>query len=237
MKVRFKLIVFCCATFIICLVGEVMGEVMGEGIARPVVEVTALPTAAITITAVATPQSVGSDILLETPKPSAVEVNDTPARAEQDVVVVSPGVNLLPAPKIDLVTPRVVSVSMPEVTVQLSDEQIERAARVLRRRFAVSREKARELLYHPGNFRVLYIVKVESPRVRGQFKLLNFVKDRAASRDSRIRQIRSRLTTVTLRRLKVGQRYRISYSVEIILKSPRLVIGRTASSPSVTLRH
>jgi hypothetical protein len=234
-----KPIIFCCATLLSCLVGE--------AIAVPTVEVTAAPTAVVTITepatatataiVTATPVSVEGDILVETPERSAFEVVDTPAYAEQGVVVVSPGANLLPAPKIEVATPGLVTVSMPEVTVQLSNEQIERAARVLRRRFGLSHEKGRELLYNPENFRVLYSVKVERVRVRGRFEVLNFAEISASRRDSKVRQIRSRLRTVTLRKLKVGVRYRISYSVEIILNSPRLVIGRTGSSASVTLLY
>jgi hypothetical protein len=224
---------------------------VGEVIAVPIVEVTAVPTAVVTITATAattaaatataiatvtaTPESVEGDPLEEIPERSAAEVVDTPAYAEQGVVIVSPGSDLLPAPKIVVVTPGLVTVSMPEVTVQLSDAQIERAAHVLRRRFGLSQEKGRELLYNPENFRALYTVKVERLGVRGRIEVLNFAETSASRRVSKVRQIRSRLSTVTLRKLKVGVRYRISYHVGIMLKSPRLVIGRTGSSASVTV--
>jgi hypothetical protein len=157
------------------------------------------------------------------------------SQGEAKLVVVAPGYNLLPEPKIQTAGPGVLNVSMPEVAVQLSDQQVERASRVLRRRFNVSRERGRDLLYDPDNFNVIYRVRVELIGDGGSLSVLEFASKSALRLNTKVRQMRSRLNVVTLRRLRAGASYRVSYLVEIVLKSPRLVIGRTGSSLAVRI--
>jgi hypothetical protein len=162
--------------------------------------------------------------------------NQTDAPWGRQPIVVAPGSGGLPAPSL-VVRPGVVQVEMPQVQPQLTLQQQNRMIRQLQMQSRISRNKATHMLNDPNNIEVTYIVRyweVSSPR---RFALIQSAHAQDSSgRGRKIKQVRTRSNKITLRNLRPGAVFGLSYSVELSTKKPRSRLGVTQASPTVTFR-
>jgi hypothetical protein len=148
-------------------------------------------------------------------------------------VVVAPGAEGLPAPEV-IKQKGAVEVRMPVVKPQLSGGDLSKANSQLRRRLKISRGRANRLLSDPKNLVVTYIVEYSEIATAQRFAFIQSAYADDTTRTAyRKRQIRSKRNSVTLRNLRPGATYSVSYRVEISLARPRVVLGVTKPSFSV----
>lgn len=159
--------------------------------------------------------------------------NDLSSKFSEAPVVVSPGAGGLPAPEV-VKQKGEVEVSMPVVKPQLSDKDRLRVNSNLRKRLKISKGRADKLLSDTNNLVVTYIVEYSEVAAAKRFAFIQSAyADEMSVGTRKKRQIRSKLNFVTLRNLRPGATYSVSYRVEISLARPRVVLGVTKPSASV----
>ncbi|MFN4895307.1 MAG: integrin alpha [Pseudomonadota bacterium] len=170
--------------------------------------------------------------------PGGDSIDPTPTVAPPfpDPLAVAPDSIGLPAPVI-ISKGKQIEVRLPNVTPQFSAAQRAALARRLQTKHKISRKKALELISNPDNINLTYIVRYAEVAAATRFAFIQsaYAQDEGGAA-SKARQIRSRRNSVTIRNLSPGLTYRISYRVEISLKQPRVILGTTQRSASVTFR-
>lgn len=126
---------------------------------------------------------------------------------------------------------------MPVVRVEVPPAQRVRMIRSLKQRRGMSHSRASELVNDTDNLVVTYIVRYEEVAAARRFAFIQsaYAQD-ADRRGAKVRQLRTRHRVVTLRNVRPGALYRLSYSVEISTRIPRRVVGTTQTSAPVTVR-
>jgi hypothetical protein len=215
----------------------------------------ATPTIAPTVTAPPTPAPQDTPSRTPAPSPTVIARPDNPgsglspadskgaesgdssgAKIEEIPVVVAPDFVGLPAPEVVTKT-RSTEVRMPAVTAGINGIALSKATDSLRKRLKISRARARKLISNPRNLIVTYVVEYSEVSSARMFSLIESAHaDAGGGGGSKKQQIRSRRNSVSLRNLRPGVMYSVWYSVEISLAKPRVVLGRTKSSPSVKFR-
>lgn len=184
------------------------------------------PSPIITPAADATP--------VQTPEVGASSGGEEVSIHDLTPIPVYPGATGLPAPNITAAN-NTVTVEMPRVKPQLQPRDQRRALVLLTKRRGLSAKKARRFLANPNNLVVTYVFTYERLSEARRFSLISraHATDRRQSKKQRVTQVRSRRNTITLQRMPPGS-YTGSYRVEVSLKKPRVVLGRSA--PSATTR-
>jgi len=123
------------------------------------------------------------------------------------------------------------------VRPEINAGQLAKAVRDLQRKRRMSKNKATQALSDPNNLVVTYIIEYAEVSAARGFSLIQSAYAQDSRRlASKARQLRSRLNTVTLRNLRAGATYRVTYRVEVATKKPRSIIGVTERSAAVTFR-
>lgn len=149
-------------------------------------------------------------------------------------VVVAPGSAGLPAPEV-IVRAGQVEVLMPAVKPQLSSQQQIKAIRHLQKKRGLSRRKAAQSLGDPDNLTVTYILHYTEVTAPRRFALIQSAyAEGSTRRTDKVRQIRTRLNSITLRNLRPGATFKVWYTVEVSTKKPRVVLGVTQRSATAS---
>ena len=138
--------------------------------------------------------------------------------------------NALAPPEVEFKDSQVVIV-LPKQAVELSPAQLARSIAMLRRKFGLSKQQAKRALKDKKNRIKTFLVTYTGLESQGS----------AATQDSqqislspgRSNSVRSRKNRIALRNLTPGGAYTVAYKVEISLKKPKVVLGKTSSSSSV----
>jgi hypothetical protein len=149
-------------------------------------------------------------------------------------IVVSPGSGGLPTPVV-IVRPGEVEVELPQVRPQLSTQQQTAMIKKLQKNRRISKNRAKQLMDDSDNLVITYVIRyweVSSPR--GFAFIQSAHAEDGSGRARKVKQIRTRLNTVTLRNLRPGAVFGLSYSVEISTKRPKSRLGVTQASDVVT---
>ncbi len=153
-------------------------------------------------------------------------------------IVVAPDYGGLPAPQFT-VSEGMVQVALPVVRPQFSLEQKVRLIRKLQKERGLSRTRADRLLNDSSNLLVTYIITyAEVTKTKAsRFAFIQSAHADDASRvSSKARQLRTRRNSITLRNLRPGASYSLSYRVEISTRTPRAVLGVTKPSAAVVFQ-
>lgn len=154
----------------------------------------------------------------------------------QTSLEIFPGSAGLPAPDVDQSKGPNAYVTLPQVSVSLSESQKKRAVKLLMNR-GTSKQRAELAVENPNNFVTTYIVTVVTERA-GVAAAAVVLKSNALSARSasKIRKYRTRRDRVSIGRLTPGSTVSVSYRVEISLKKPRAVLGLTKPSETKRVR-
>jgi serine/threonine protein kinase len=185
-------------------------------------------------TGIVTP--VADETLTRIPTPAASLEGEVVAIEELTPIPVFPGATGLPAPEVRSVG-STVTVVMPVVKPQLQPEDQKRALRLLVKRRGLSPRKAQALLENPDNLTVTYIFTFERTSEARRFSLISsaHAAEHKQSKKQRVTKVRSRHNSITLQRMPPGF-YQGSYIVEVSLKRPRSMLGRSAPSSTTRFR-
>jgi hypothetical protein len=200
---------------------------------------TAMATAITVESIVNSPESTPS--YSPTPTPDQPGSDDSeggipqPSGGRQPIVV-SPGSGRLPAPNV-VVRPGEVEIEMPEVRPQLSLQQQSVMIRQLQKLRGISKNRAKQLLNDPSNIIVTYVIRYWEVSSPPRFSIIQSAHaDDSPGKGRKVKQLRTRLNRITLRNLRPGAAFGLSYSVELSTKRPRSRLGVTQSSLTVNFR-
>ena len=120
-----------------------------------------------------------------------------------------------------------VTVVLPSVIAELSPAQDKKALSMLMRKFLLSKKNARKALDNKKNYVVTYVVTYG---IQSQVAALTQDSQQVSIMAARSKTVRDRRNRISLRGLTPGGAYSASWRVEISLKNPRVVLGKTKSS-------
>lgn len=162
-----------------------------------------------------------------TATPTATNTATPTSVATVAPIPVGPDTTNIPAPGIEI-DGNNVTVVLPSVIAELSPAQDKKALSMLMRKFRLSKKNARKALDNKKNYLVTYVVTygIQS-QVAALTQDSQQVSIMAAARSKTVRDRRNR---ISLRGLTPGGAYAASWRVEISLKNPRVVLGKTKSS-------
>ena len=115
---------------------------------------------------------------------------------------------------------------LPKATAKLSDTQHKKALSKLIRS-GYSKTKAKAALSNKKNYVITYVVTYG---MMGQASALTQDSLQVSIMAERSKTVRDRRNRISLRGLTPGGAYAVSWRVEISLKNPRVVLGKTKSS-------